>query len=163
MKKIYERATFGTGFIEHVIPAWRAPFFRQAPMQNHPKQSVTAVPVARQQFDYSQFGPVLDLVRQQHQLATVREIPVRQPAVILRAARAAVGPARTDVPDQRLGILDYPAKIRPSDGPLEAPPRLQSVPGYIVQQSNLPSKASVTAGKSYKAPRARTAGGVCDD
>lgn len=149
-----------------VHQAFGAPLPRQAPMIDSPgtSQSITDSPYPRQLIDYSQAGPVLDLVEQMHERPAVAQIPVRQPGYILRAAPAPVGAKTVVLPDQRMGCMQYPengARESYVYGPMKAPARLQSVPGYVIKQTTINRNSPGYPTQAMRAPRPRSGGGGC--
>lgn len=163
--KIYSFDRLNRALHQLVVPSFKAPYERHAPYQNHPKQAVGTEPHKREVIDFSEAGPVLELVAEMHYLETVQNVPVRQPGYILRAAKAAVGPNRVDVPDQRTALMTYPANDARSSYDftgMSAPARLQSVPGYTVRQTQITRTSSGYPSQALKAPRPNSGGGQCD-
>lgn len=146
-------------------PSGNAPRAGRAPMQESPNQSVTALPVEREHTDYRRAGPVLDLMRRLRDRPAVKLVPIRQRGYILRAPHAPIGQATIEIPDQRLGILTYPADLarRTYDyGAMDAPARLQSVPGYTVISQQTTRQSAGYPASAMKAPKPRYGGGQCE-
>jgi hypothetical protein len=166
MTKIYSFNGLNRALSQLVRPSRAAPGFKQAPMQDQPKQSITTLPYEREVIDFSQAGPVLDLVSKLHWLETVQSIPVKQPGYILRAAHTPVAANTEGIPDQRLGQMSYPedrARASYVLGAMSAPARLQSVPGYVVKQVQVTKSSPGYPSQALKAPRPNSGGGQCQD
>ncbi len=150
---------------EVVFPSRATPGFKQAPMLNSPKQAVTTQPIERQPIDYSQALPVLELVAAMHNREAVKLIPVKNRTFVPIAPHAEIGPARADIPDQRLAQW-YPDNLARASyiyGAMSAPARLQSVPGYTVVQTQRDYRSSGYPTAALKAPRPNSGGGQCKD
>jgi hypothetical protein len=166
MSRLYVLDQMSRAMHRIIRPSAAAPRFHEAPMQNSPKQAITTLPLPREEIDFSQAGPVLELVAAMHYRPAVQQIPVRQPVYIPRAPHAPTGNARADVPDQRLGIMAYHenwARDTYVFGPMSAPARLQSVPGYVAKSVQVTRSSPGYPKQALKAPRPNSGGGGCQD
>lgn len=148
-----------------VRPSSSAPSPHQAPLQSNPSQAVTTMPYPREVIDFSQAGPVLDLVAQMHQLDVVKTIEILQPGYIPRAPHTPVGQKTEGIPDQRLEQY-YPRNLARETydfSAMKAPARLQSVPGYVVKQTTITRASPGYPKQALRAPKPRTGGGQCKD
>lgn len=165
MKK-YSLPNVGRAMIRAVYPSLRAPGNHVAPMQNSPKQALNTQAGPRDLIDYSQAGPVLDLVQRMHTWDVVQRIAVRQPGYIPLAPHVPIGAKTLDIPDQRFGILQYPENRAQNSyvfGSLAAPAKLQSVPSYIVKQKIRVGTSATYPKTALRAPKPQSGGGQCSD
>lgn len=161
MTKQYDLPARGNGLVRRIFPAAKSPPTPVSPMQNAPNQTVTAVPVERQNIEY----PFWPLRQKLYHLATVKTIPVRQPDYILSAPHAPIGAKTVEVADQRLGEWTYAfngARASYTFGEMSAPARLQSTPGYTNFNRQTIKASGGYPQKALKAPKAARGGGGCN-
>lgn len=125
--------TSGVTVIPVPAPLHRAPAPGIASMLNYPKQSMPAVQPEPQNFDYrdASFLPVGVMSRWLNTDAAVQWIPVTQPAHTLKAPLRFWNRNRWQMPYQ-VGRADR----YPQPG-VQAPRRYQSIPGYVVTQTQV--------------------------
>jgi hypothetical protein len=149
----------------HVLrmPSYKAPPHTAAGILGSPNQTVQQAPRLPQYPEDN--GPQVALFTRLHHQDTVATIPVKQHQYILRAPDVPTGPKRTDVPDNRLGLLSYPLAFSTGypRGAMEAPPVYQSIPGYVVYNGITQANSPGYPRGALRAPKPRTGGGQCND
>lgn len=155
----------GRAVIAIVRPSLKAPPTSHVPLQNSPGQSVGTEVQRTDMTDFSQAGPVLELVAQMNSLQTVKTIEVRQPAFLLRAPLTLMAQKTEGIVDQRLmqTYPDNPARTSYRYGKMAAPARIQNVPGYVVRQTITTKASTGYPTQALRAPKVPVGGGQCSE
>lgn len=162
--KRYSLVTGTRALLAIVRPSLSVPPAQKASIQNSPNQAVGTMPRFTQEIDFSEAGPVLDLVAKMHSLEVIKTVQWLQPSYILRAPKTPIAPKTVGIMDQRL-FQDYPpdaAKDSYNFSKMGAPARNQSIPGYVVKQTTQTRSTPGYPKKSMRAPSSHTSGGGCE-
>lgn len=162
--KRYSLVTGTRALLAIVRPSLAAPAAQKASIQNSPNQAVGTLPRFTQEIDFSEAGPVLDLVEKMHSRQVIKTVEWLQPSYILRPFPTQIAPKTVGVMDQRL-FQDYPPNAAMDSynfAKMGAPARNQSIPGYVVRQTTTTQSSPGYPKKSMRAPSSRTSGGGCE-
>lgn len=133
--------------------SYTAPAAARASLVNKPNQSMPTFQPAPQNFEVDQDSMIVaNLAAQINATAAVQTIEVRQPSFKLAAPKTAWNRL-----NWQMQYITGRQDRYPSPG-LAAPPRLQSIPGFVVKQSQVTTSGinatQARIGHNLRAPRA---------